>query len=284
MRPVLCSLRRGRPGILATLVLLAGCDREPTTTSTTPAPSALPSAVVALPASEPAASVATVNSAREPAPDPSEVTPGCREQAPQPFLIRGNYRPSNGEPGDNARSIRYRAKTYGDVPGLTTGLAALPAELDMHSEVVFGHAARLHRKIMPALRCVEREIARTCKEPYRVESLAGWRGHNTFHQGEISNHMFGIALDIDPEKNPCCHCVEPWNTHPRCADRRASAYEHAALPRCWIDTFERFGFYWLGHDELEDTMHFEFLGDPDLFPRPPGLADRSSPPARRAAR
>jgi hypothetical protein len=34
------------------------------------------------------------------------------------------------------------------------------------------------------------------------------------------------------------------------------------LPRCWIDTFERYGFHWLGHDKLEDTMHFEFLGDP----------------------
>jgi hypothetical protein len=30
-----------------------------------------------------------------------------------------------------------------------------------------------------------------------------------------------------------------------------------------VDTFERFGFYWLGNDVLEDTMHFEFLGDPD---------------------
>ena len=24
-----------------------------------------------------------------------------------------------------------------------------------------------------------------------------------------------------------------------------------------------YGFYWLGHDALEDTMHFEFLGDPE---------------------
>jgi hypothetical protein len=30
-----------------------------------------------------------------------------------------------------------------------------------------------------------------------------------------------------------------------------------------VQAFERFGFYWLGHDALQDTMHFEFLGDPD---------------------
>jgi hypothetical protein len=35
-----------------------------------------------------------------------------------------------------------------------------------------------------------------------------------------------------------------------------------AMPRCWVSAFEKFGFYWLGHDELADTMHFEFLGDP----------------------
>jgi hypothetical protein len=36
-----------------------------------------------------------------------------------------------------------------------------------------------------------------------------------------------------------------------------------SMPECWIRQFERYGFYWLGRDELEDTMHFEFLGDPD---------------------
>jgi hypothetical protein len=35
------------------------------------------------------------------------------------------------------------------------------------------------------------------------------------------------------------------------------------MPACWVGVFERFGFYWLGHDALKDTMHFEFLGDPE---------------------
>lgn len=39
------------------------------------------------------------------------------------------------------------------------------------------------------------------------------------------------------------------------------------MPRCWVSAFERFGFYWLGRDALEDTMHFEFLGDPDRILR-----------------
>jgi hypothetical protein len=36
-----------------------------------------------------------------------------------------------------------------------------------------------------------------------------------------------------------------------------------AMPACWVSAFEQYGFYWLGHDELKDTMHFEFLGDPN---------------------
>jgi hypothetical protein len=37
-----------------------------------------------------------------------------------------------------------------------------------------------------------------------------------------------------------------------------------------VHAFERYGFYWLGHDVLQDTMHFEFLGDPDRIVRTPG--------------
>ena len=43
------------------------------------------------------------------------------------------------------------------------------------------------------------------------------------------------------------------------------------MPACWVKAFERFGFYWLGRDELEDTMHFEFLGDPAKIKKGGGL-------------
>ncbi len=79
---------------------------------------------------------------------------------------------------------------------------------------------------------------------------------------EISNHLLGIAIDIDPERNPCCGCVDPWPSNPICKNA-GPVYKRTALPKCWISAFERFGFDWLGHDILEDTMHFEFLGDPD---------------------
>jgi hypothetical protein len=46
-----------------------------------------------------------------------------------------------------------------------------------------------------------------------------------------------------------------------------------AMPECWVHAFERYGFYWLGHDVLRDTMHYEFLGDPDHILRSSGAGD-----------
>ena len=72
-----------------------------------------------------------------------------------------------------------------------------------------------------------------------------------------------VAVDIEPDKNTCCGCVAPWNEHPLCKQKGKTVWERMVMPRSWVETFEKYGFYWLGHDTLEDTMHFEFLGDPD---------------------
>jgi hypothetical protein len=86
---------------------------------------------------------------------------------------------------------------------------------------------------------------------------------NTYRGGEVTNHIYGIAIDIDSAINTCCGCVKPWNEAPACKRPSKSEYDRMAMPECWVHAFERYGFYWLGHDVLRDTMHFEFLGDPD---------------------
>lgn len=228
--------------------------------------SAAPSAPVAPPV-EPPLAVASIDDL---AAAPEVTSDGCYEQRPQAFLVRSTYWPVRQHKAEHAKSLRYRAETYGVIPKLT------PRDANTHSpehetQVVpfMGQNVQIHRLIAPPLRCVERAINRTCPNQYHPEILSGWRPKNTYHQGEVSNHVFGIAVDVDPHKNPCCHCIEPWSNHPRCADRKATAYQHTELPACWIEAFERFGFYWLGHDKLEDTMHFEFLGDPKHVVAPP---------------
>jgi hypothetical protein len=151
------------------------------------------------------------------------------------------------------------------VPGLERFNAESVAD-HVRSTHFMGLPITLHEKVIPALGCVERRIERQCRAPddrYQPRAIGGLRTENTYHRGEVSNHLFGIAIDIDPDRNPCCHCVKPWPSHPACQKAARSVYERTELPRCWIEAFEYYGFYWLGHDQLEDTMHFEFLADPD---------------------
>jgi hypothetical protein len=195
----------------------------------------------------------------------------CSTQKPQPFLIRSNFVKHGALiPTAHEQALRYRAEQYGYVEGL--GLERYNKQKAYANAVgvrFMGLPLQIHKKVAPALRCVERYLERTCtgpKERYTPRAIGGFRQSNTYRGGEISNHLFGIAIDIDPNRNPCCGCVAPWPDHPACRSASDTVFERTALPRCWIDGFERFGFYWLGRDpELRDTMHFEFLGNPELL-------------------
>lgn len=194
---------------------------------------------------------------------------GCYFQKPQAFLIRKNFMIGKMIDGKKAnRAIRYRVEHYGRVEG---GPFQELNEQTAYSQAKAVHFMGLpllvHKKIAPALACVERRIKKSCTksdERYRPRAVGGFRTENSYRGAEVSNHLFGIAIDIDPDRNPCCGCVAPWPEHKACQGTAASVFERTELPRCWIDTFERYGFYWLGRDpQLRDTMHFEFLGNPE---------------------
>jgi hypothetical protein len=213
---------------------------------------------------EPAATPAAVEP-REPAAPPAAApasSSACGDQAPQDFLIRGNFLK---QPDGNERAIQYRTDEYGYFKGFGHAPpGAQPPSAQVVSTTFMGLPVRMHRKVVPALACVETEIARACAEhPYTAQALAGVRFRNTYRGGEITNHIYGIAIDVDPARNTCCGCVPPWNDAPACKRPGKNEYDHMDMPECWVHAFERFGFYWLGHDRLRDTMHFEFLGDPD---------------------
>jgi len=199
---------------------------------------------------------------------------GCRPQRAQTFLERGSFvRHGQLDERKHLEALRYRVRHYGHIDGL--GLEELnPTTARSRATVVrfMGRPVQVHRKIAPALRCVERRIRKRCKkrrDRYEPNAIGGVRNENSYRGAEVSNHLFGIAVDIDPERNPCCGCVSPWPDHPACKGSAATVYERTALPPCWVYAFERYGFYWLGRDrELRDTMHFEFLGDPDRIVPP----------------
>ncbi len=235
-----------------------------------PAPSATPSdvdaSVDAAPAAEPAdaGGGTSVDAAVSSTP-----VSACNEQTPQDFLVRGNFLKV---PGGNQRSIQYRTDTYGFVSGFgRPGPDARPVSASIVDATFMGLPVRMHRKVVPALACVEEEIRRSCADhPYTAHALAGIRFKNTYRGGEVTNHMYGIAIDVDPNVNTCCGCVKPWNDAPRCRRPAKTEYDRMEMPECWVHAFERYGFYWLGHDVLQDTMHYEFLGDPDHILRSSG--------------
>lgn len=200
----------------------------------------------------------------------------CNEQEPQDFLIRANWRIRRGMDEDEVRrrralaqqAVRYRTEKYGYFEGF--GSRSLNDRTPMQNAVgvrLFDRPVRLNRRIVAAARCAEQEIARSCDDDYAPRRLSGIRDRNTYHNGEVSNHVYGIALDLDPRENTCCNCVKEWRLHPLCQETPASIFERMVMPECWVRAFEKYGFYWLGHDSLMDTMHFEFLGDPDRILR-----------------
>lgn len=199
--------------------------------------------------------------------------PACNPQTPKDFLVRGNWQTRGRMPREeiarrrelHQQAIRFRTEHYGFFPGFGSADSNPRSPMENSAITQFaGLRVRLNNRVIPALRCAEEEIRTQCAAtPYRPVRLSGIRDRNTYHNGEISNHVYGIAIDVDPNRNTCCGCVAPWNEHPLCRREVTSIYERMAMPECWVRSFEKYGWYWLGHDTLQDTMHFEFLGDPD---------------------
>jgi D-alanyl-D-alanine carboxypeptidase len=195
---------------------------------------------------------------------------GCRVQAPQKSLMRRSFLHKGIlDAKKQTAAVRYLTERYGKVDSDITAQWSSTSALAQAKTVRFmGLPVSIHAKIAPALACVEKRIQKTCTggSRYTPHAIGGFRAANTYRGIEVSNHLFGIAIDIDPERNPCCGCVDPWPSNPICKNQ-GPVFKRTALPKCWVRAFERFGFDWLGYDTLEDTMHFEFLGDPDKIKR-----------------
>jgi hypothetical protein len=251
--------------------LAVACHSEPTKPDAGRAGPAVASAASAAPAG--GGSVPALGTRPAPAPGSSGPAVRCREQAPRDFLLRKHQlakrRTSSAErrllEAARKRAVDYRTRHYGRFPGFGSRRDnPHPPRYYATRTTFMGLPVVVHEKIVPALACVEAALKRDCaEEHYQPVRISGMRDSNSYQDYEVSNHVYGIAIDIDSHLNPCCGCVGHWPEHPACRKSVDSVFERMAMPECWVRTFERYGFYWLGHDELQDTMHFEFLGDPD---------------------
>lgn len=169
----------------------------------------------------------------------------------QDFLKRSVYLST---PKGTQKSNSYRTIQYTNIRGT----------------MFMGRYVMMNQKVHKPLKCVEKRIKSSCTDDYKPANISSWRTRNTIAGHEISSHVFGIALDIDPHRNPCCGCVAKngWRDVPRCknapkpSDGSAPMGEYD-LPECWIDAFKEYGWFWYGDEPtLRDTMHFEFLAKP----------------------
>lgn len=269
MQAARCAQNLRRLGVLLGVLFVWSCEKEREVADSAP-PEPQPAPKHEEDAAVFAAAVPVANPTRS---GPGETKLQCREQSAQDFLLRKGQIAKIGaskterEQIDAARkrSIDYRTQKYGRFPGFGSAADnAHPPRFYAKRTKLMGVPVVVHEKIIPALECVEAALKRECTaQPYQPRGVSGIRFENSFKDYEVSNHVYGIAIDIDSQLNPCCNCVGKWREQEICKKKVSSVFERMAMPRCWVEVFERHGFYWLGHDELEDTMHFEFLGDPD---------------------
>jgi murein DD-endopeptidase MepM/ murein hydrolase activator NlpD len=207
------------------------------------------------------------------------------KQPPNSQFIRSNYLSSGTLKDFN----QYRALNYGYFNPEDQVLNPTSAKDNADTTSFMGINLKFNKRLLPALKCVELElvggVCNNCvpnskypnecqtnwkKYPYQPSKISSLRTKNSYRGSEISNHVFGIAIDFDPQSsgnygNSCCGCVGNWKDHDFCKDSSLEPYQQMVMPSCWIDVFEKYGFYWLGNDKLEDTMHFEFLGDAKII-------------------
>ena len=200
------------------------------------------------------------------------------EQVPHPFLVRGNYRGASRHDRRGARRAA-RAPSPGH-PLPHRALRLLPAlrRARLRTRRHQATTPRRRRSSASPSRSIagfsrpspasKRKSEGTCADvPYQPARLSGLRTRNTFHNHEVSNHVYGIAIDIDPDLNTCCGCTRRWRRPPAVPPRgrlhlRADGHARvlgARLRALWL--------HWLGHDALQDTMHFEFLANPEQILR-----------------
>ena len=91
------------------------------------------------------------------APPLATSTSACNEQAPQDFLIRGNFLK---EKDGNARAIQWRTDHYGWFPGFgRPGPDALPPSASVVDTTFMGLPVKMHRKVVPGARAASRRTS-----------------------------------------------------------------------------------------------------------------------------
>jgi len=120
----------------------------------------------------------------------------------------------------------------------------------------------VHEDIVGAFLCVQEEI-NNCAEAqsYDYEHISTFNWRKIRGGTSLSMHSFGVAMDINPQRNPMCPIVDDLGL---CGGENILVTD---IPVCVRNAFNRYGFEWggdWGPSYNFDSMHFEFRGDPEV--------------------
>ncbi len=105
---------------------------------------------------------------------------------------------------------------------------------------------RVHEKAAPCFDAVAKELANI---NYKITETGGtfvWRA-NVNNSSVLSLHSFGIATDVNPDKNPNGG-GSPGNCE-------------TDMPKEFVNVWKKYGFRWGGnYNSTCDAMHYEWLG------------------------
>ena len=111
---------------------------------------------------------------------------------------------------------------------------------------LFGHDVTVNEKIVPFLDRVQKEV-NAANTGYSFDDIQTFNIRPKVWGGGQSLHSWGIAIDINPSRNP--YQMGNWGA------------PQTDIPGPIIDIFKKYGFAWGGDWPGErDSMHFEWYG------------------------
>ena len=110
----------------------------------------------------------------------------------------------------------------------------------------FGNQITVNELLTPYLDEIQKEI-KAANINYSFDNVQSFNLRSKRHGGGLSLHSWGIAIDINPDRNP----YQRGNYGPPQTD----------IPGEVIEIFKKYGFFWGGDWPGErDAMHFEWYG------------------------
>ncbi|MFP4377258.1 MAG: M15 family metallopeptidase [Spirochaetales bacterium] len=128
-----------------------------------------------------------------------------------------------------------------------------------------GMMTMVHRELLEDVASIEEEILELATRDREVRAfldrlswVAGYHFRNVDGTSFRSNHSYGAALDLMPERFSGEQAYWRWTMRDNITWYSVPNEERYLIPMSVVEIFERHGFIWGGKWRFFDTIHFEY--------------------------